>query len=280
MSAYAWNENGETKVLYTAHSWEAVFALAEQFVREWVSSWKMPLIRIYVPIMTTPQNIPIRYSPYLFAIAFDTVSARQVVGGNISFSYTVTGSNPYLQWGGVAQGGDTLTSSTYAGAAMTVSDSGKPLTTADETAYSVIKNAPATGANTLAANYSAANTHTLTADSFSGVSQSGQPEAINKFQSNSNTSFSASVTVTTTNAWLIGAVRTQTSQTAGSNTTIRSANTTDNVIDSNSDQATGSRSMTITTSSGYGIIFVGSIAPFSEAVTVKPASLLMLLGVG
>lgn len=265
-SARVIKENGEQKIVYAFHTWEATLCYFEAWIRGSFSV-RIPL-KIYIPILKTSNGIPVFASPYLFAIAFDAVSARQVVSGNISFSYTVTGTNPYLYFSSLAQNSDTLSSATYAGASMTTNDSGVSGQPSVETCYVVVKNAPATGSNTLAANYSAAHTHTLTAASFSGVSQSGQPEANGQFQSGAASSFTASATVATNNAWLMGYARTQNSQTAGSNTLIRSADTTDNCIDSNATQATGSRSMNVTSSSGYGIIFTGSVAPF-VAVTAN-----------
>lgn len=209
---------------------------------------------------------------YRLSIAFDNDLTQVTGAGTITQAYTVTGSNPYLNTQTLSQPAGTTTGVTYAGVSGAQVDTGNSGQGAGtETNYLFAHNAPATGSNNIVASFGGTSTTTtLEAASYSGCAQSGQPEAHGFFQSGGATSFSKSVVVLTANAWLIGGIRLQNTATAGSNTVLRPASLSLTMWDSGVDQTTGSQSLTATSASGYGIVFVTSVAPFVPSSLIRP----------
>lgn len=284
LSARAWiDENGQ-HVIYACHSWESVFALTEQYVREFLSSWRFVPFKIYIPILQTPQGIPVFASPYLFAIALDT-SAQSQTGTatpcTISFSYTCTGSNLVL-WEYILGSVTTLnltnvSGATYNSVSMTSLDTINQ-DVPDRNSNTYILTGPATGSNTSATTFTSIGTNTnfqaIALHSYSGCAQSGQPDS---HSATATTSASATMTATFTtvanNCWLVAGFRPQTIglNPASSGTgSVRQYNNGGGWAtgDSNGAKGTGSQTFTIVGSSGTGdYIFIGcSIAPFTAAV--------------
>lgn len=170
VTAYYDKEKGRT--IQIAHSLEAVITLAEVAIR---NAFNFRLLKIWIPILWTPQGIPLLASPYVFAVAFDTAVTGGSSASPTTWSHTVTGSNPVILFGfidGIVSAPDP-TAVTYNLAALTklnsqsINDS--PNGTITSFLYFLV--GPSTGANTASItdvghNYEAASA------SYSGTSQS------------------------------------------------------------------------------------------------------------
>lgn len=167
------DENG-LHVTYACHSWEAVFALTETYIRETLASLKFQPIRIYIPVLMTPQGFPMIASPYIFAIAHD-VSANSGAQSNSSpwtYSHTCTGANltftANFRWW--SNGGtQSVSSIVYNSVALTLiatQDNESP-TNYKSSAYYLAN--PSTGANTFTLTFSAGTYGIVGTTSFSGT---------------------------------------------------------------------------------------------------------------
>lgn len=79
-----------------AHTWEAACALTEVSIRE-AFRFRLPVM-VWIPLMQTPQGIPVLAFPYLLAIAADATSDSGVgvTTNPLTWTHVVTGSNPYV----------------------------------------------------------------------------------------------------------------------------------------------------------------------------------------
>lgn len=211
------------------------------------------------------------------AIARDNFQYAGVVTGTNPYtaSYTVTGSNTFLYVAILNSGtpSATVTSITYNGVAMVPIDVDNSNVVQTETVYTFGLMGASTGSNTLSVTMNttiAGGAMSYFAQSYTGVSQTGQPEAHAHNSSAGTTSLTESVTVLTNNAWLTGFARTLHTFSAGTNTFVLGSADNDNGIDSNSAQSTGSQSMTINQSPSAGaFMFVVSIAPVGAGPSTK-----------
>lgn len=268
-----------------AHSWESLLAISEQKLRETFSfHWKP--IRIYIPMLLTPQGIPIPTSPYLFAIAFDNSAQNSGAITNISTPYTVTGSNPFLVLAGMANklGGDSWpTNATYAGVNMTKLESA--LTTCNSNQWNAFYYlfAPATGSNTIALTWVGTPVvENVFWSSYSGTHQSAlDSSATLGSVAGTATSFNATTNVVATNCWLI--TNTDNDQTAPTITggTARQTIGSNQISDSNTTVGTGSQSIGFSwTPAAHWYYQVISISPPASAVTTTVISTLLFMGTG
>ncbi len=260
-----------------AHTWEAAFALIEYQIRE-LRHWRFPY-RIYIPVLATPTGVLIPASPYLFAIAFDTSANFGTVTTNVSSSYTVTGSNPFLMASGLgkhgAAGSDVWpTNCTYNSVNMTKTDA---TTTypggggAWLAAYYLF--APATGSNTFAITWTQSLQFAFPfCSSYSGTSQSGTLDSHNSASGTSaGTSWVASTTVVAASCWLWTNSDNDNDVTTLSIGTERQASGNHGAPnDSNATVGTGSQSITYTLASGTANYawFMISIAPAASATVI------------
>lgn len=178
------------------------------FVETWVRG-KMPkLVFVRVPqlVFANPNYVQTPFAPFVpyinFAIAFDAATAA--VGG--SFSKTCTGSNLLLIAGVFHNTGDgTYTGNTYNSVALTNLTS-QQVGVGTQLVDIWYKVAPATGSNTFAYTGTDA-TPANYAVSYTGVKQTGFPDA----QSSTNAIAASSVTTTLTtvadNCWAVAVVR-------------------------------------------------------------------------
>ncbi len=176
--------------------------------------------------------------------------------GTLSTSYTCgSGSNRLLV---VAiqgnTGSDSVTGATYNGNALTLAAKTAPVGGGSRWCYLYYLLGPATGSNTLAITTSAGFILAGAAD-YSGVEQSGQPDATATKQSaTSAASITQSITTTTNNTWVVmtcGGYRGNIPPAAGTGSTRRTYDATFGtygLFDSNADVPTGSYSM----SADYG----------------------------
>lgn len=138
------------------------------------------------------------------AIAFDATSQGQNSGAtSLTVAHTITGSNTALVVGVYDDAGDTVTGVTCNGVAMTQS---RKVQFGNYTKYLYIYTlvAPTTG-DIVASRSSSTGVMNLIAASYTGVLQTGQPEASNgtNYPAASQTAITTSVTTATNNAWII-----------------------------------------------------------------------------
>ncbi len=250
------SEDGEW--YYFPHSFEAHFALLEQYIREYFASWKVIPVRIYIPVLASPNGMPIPASPYLFAIAFDN-AANPV---NQSTSFTCTGSNLFFSMGIGGNSSSALSTVKYNNVSLT-QQVARTMPGFDDHYWYYSLTGPSTGSNTAAITLSAGNANMNTLMSHSGVSQSGQPEATGSATQNGSGNWAVSVTTATANAWVLVNTHSNTGITAVTNVTARTASGGALAGDSNGPIASpGSYTMTLNNSgasdSAAGIV---SIAP-------------------
>lgn len=219
--------DNEGNVTYYYHSYEAMFALFEQKIRE-ALKFKLTLpYKIVFPQLALIGGGPMqmKMSPYLFAIAFDASSSVNVSSSTSgqSWAHTCTGTNRLLFTGTFARTSEhTLTGVTYNSSSLTAIDSQQGYLNTD-TIYTRYMVAPSTGSNNIATTYSAAGYGGSVATSYTGMKQSGQPEATVKDAGDgSSNNFSLTVTTTAADAWIIGVWQPADGTcSAGSNTTMR-----------------------------------------------------------
>lgn len=216
------------------------------------------------------------------AIAFDAqaVSAYSA-GTTCTWSHTCTGSDRILFVSAYC-GTSAAMTATYNGVSMT-SVTNLAMTGAASGQYIrmwYLVN-PSTGANNCV--LSSTSDMYGFSTSYTGASQTGQPDSTN---SGGNASGSTSLTVSTTttadNCWLVGLIYSGTAPSAGANTTFRSGIT--NVlyaVDSNSAQTpAGSKSMNFTHSSSFDGMIIASFSPAGGGGGSTFSPRISLLGVG
>lgn len=139
------------------------------------------------------------------AIAFDSAGRVGGTGTSVSLSHTCSGNNRILIAGIKVYepgGGDLLTGVTYAGVAMT--QIGKVSQTIHAYFYLYYLINPATGANNIVASASGApDEMDVFGSSYTGVKQSGQPDA-GPNSGNSASPNTRTVTTIADNAWVVG----------------------------------------------------------------------------
>lgn len=258
MTSYA-TPTGE--VQYACHSWESVFALTEQYVRQYLATWKFVPFKIYIPLLQTPQGFPVFASPYIFAIAVDANTGAYHLT-TVTISHTTTGSDMLMLVGANStNASDPFVSLDYAGAALTaVNANANPHTT--NWCYHYYKMAPATGANNVVL---VSNNNWMSVLTYSGVSQTGFPDS-KATNTAVGTTFTVTTTVVASNCWIsmtCPGFNTDTT-TAGTATTMRGTGVDSGrqQADSNGTVGTGSQSLEVVynvSSTGYGSIV--SFAP-------------------
>lgn len=143
-------------------------------------------------------------------LAFDAKSQGSVSGSSLTFSHTCSGVDRILVVAVSANGstGDQITGVTYNGVAMTRAKV-QQLDTQGIFTYFYILVASATGANNVVISASGSFVIRGVSVSYTGASQTGQPDAVhsNAAWANPGTSVSADVTVVAANCWLLGAVQ-------------------------------------------------------------------------
>lgn len=198
------------------------------------------------------------------AIARDAVSSGGANATSLTVAHTVTGSNTLLFSGFFISGGDNFTSLTCNAVnenllAKTAMDSGYEM-------YLYYLAAPSTG-NVVLTPSGGSRDMMILNSSYTGAAQSGIPDAsvINTTVAG-QVSLTQTVTVVATNSWLIGTWRNDASVwVAGANTSIVASNAYNlafDLMDSNSAQAAGSRSMTATCSLANVTGIMASFKPF------------------
>lgn len=224
--------------------------------------------------------------PAQAAIAFDNVCyATPAVTATLTWSCTVTGSNPVLVVFPWTYNDATVTGCTYNGVSMVQKATAS--SAVGSHLYVFMLAGVATGAhNVVCANTGSAANSVGVALSYTGASQTGIPDSSNTGVAAAATSITVATTVVAANSWLVMAAVSSvygTTMTAGTGATLRvdgfgSANWVGG-FDSNATVAAGSRSMqAVDGSASYWEAIIVSIAPPGAAPTGHTRS--MLLGVG
>lgn len=195
------------------------------------------------------------------AIALDSSPAGSFVNPGTSHtqSHTCSGSDRALVVGVVANTADTVTGATYSGVSMTLVDKG---TSSGRWNYLFYLSAPATGANNIVVSSSESTFIEVNSASYTGVSQSGQPEVFGKnTTAGAATSKSLSLTTVTDNAWMVMSGAGQSgSLAAGSSTTLRGTGLIGAMLDSGGAVTpAGSRTLTVTQGSSSDMSCVGAV---------------------
>ena len=261
------DEDGVQRVYFFFHTTEALLAHFETVIRRFLKGAFTIPVRIYIPQFATPGGMPMGMSPYLFAIAYDNAGAQMTNSGQTNtLSFTVTGSDTFLSHFGFSEN-STITGVTYNAAAMT--DCGAHV----NNSYMFYLINPATGAHNAVSTQAASvgGTHYLGLVSYTGAKQSAQPDATGTSVPGSGTSISISVVTTVANCMVTAGflMDTNTSPTAGANTTVRCSaggNTSGGNADSGTAVAAiGSFTLTVTHSSAAHRAIGMSIAPIPAA---------------
>lgn len=273
----SWTDE-EGQVHHACHSIESVFALTETYVREYLASWKVVPFRITFPAFAPVGMVR---SPYLFAIAFDTVTQDYGSGGTgspktLTFAHTSTGSN-LIAWTGVVSpniaADPGIASVTYAGSGQTV--------TSTSPAYDNHANGQrvrlywivgqSTGAQNVVITANAGTTNYIggVTASYSGAAQTGVPNATAKTENTAATT-SCVVTCTTTvdNCWAVAIFRSEIGgSTFHAGTTSRYNNTDGGLGDSGGAiTPAGSTSLQYDFGSAVNAGIIAAFAPPSAAV--------------
>lgn len=229
------------------------------------------------------------------AIAFDATAQffNNAGATNVfDFTHTVTGSNTALiacvGWDN--RGGQTITSVTYNAVSMNSVAATRGGSFDSIHCYLLV--GAATGAHTVEVTMSGAITGATKqimgiSDSYTGVSQTGQPDSVGGNSSTSGTNFPVSTTVVASNSWIMGAAIDLNGEMgtsiAGTGTTYRTNQTGINMIgaDSNGTVGTGSQTLNYGTAGGQldaeGVTI--SLAPVASASSPQSilASLLQVI---
>jgi hypothetical protein len=209
----------------------------------------------------------------LAAIATDAVGQTSCTGtfSSCTLSFTVTGSNTLLIVGAVANSGTpNISGATYNGVAMTAG------TKAQTFAYPFYLVGASTGTNNIIVSCSGncSGAMRIVASSYTGVAQSGQPDAATQCTDASNAmSFTCALTTMANNSWIIVYASNDNGGTTSSGSgvfTLREANVGDSswaLFDTNA-AVTPAGSKTVTVNSSTSVHIGISMISFSPAGTV------------
>lgn len=197
-SAYI-DKNGKSYVY--VHSFESAVAYTETYVRNFLGSFKLVPIEIYIPQLV-PAGFPVRVTtPYLFAIAYDNGALTAFGGSPQAVSLTCSGSNLILGMHNCTLN-DTSTAPTYNAVSSTTASVASSYIGSGRfgvRGYYLI--APATGANSASFGTSAGSVEGFVG-SYSGAKQSGQPDSTGVTNAAVANTISTSVTTTADQCWV------------------------------------------------------------------------------
>lgn len=176
----------------------------------------------------------------------------------------------------------TVSGITYAGVSMTQINT--QLFSTNYRQYLFYLVAPATGSNNIVVTYPNSTYQTRTsiaAVSYSGASQTSQPDSYNSATNASTTSLTATTTVVNSDCWLVtGAMGLRNNLAGGTGTTLRTAtNATVSawIFDSNGTVGTGSQSLIVTQSTAGPMgLLIASFKPATGAPATNSAFLMFM----
>ena len=202
------------------------------------------------------------------AIAFDAATDGGITnpGTSHTFSHTTgAGSDRILFVFSFAHTTDVVTGATYAGSAMTLID--KRLITGDRWVYLWYIVAPSTGANNVVISASSSVVIAGCSASYTGASQTGQPDSFTNGENPGQTTFSLATTTVADNCWAVMGFRSDgTDNTPGTGDNERVDSVTGFCF-YDTGPVTPAGSVTISTSSSNASPYGGVIASFAPAAT-------------
>ena len=190
------DENGNWRVVLACHTWESAISLMEIYVREFISLRKLLPFKIYIPMMMTGEGVPVFPSPYLFALALDTVS-ENISGSGFSAVFASVSGCVVSLWMGTGAGSN-FSSVTIGGNAMSLVIQTNIPTDGKQWCYLLV--GPPTGSQTFA--QTGGSGPSVSWISFSGALQSSQPDASGSNTSAAGLTISCTVTTVTNNSFL------------------------------------------------------------------------------
>jgi len=213
------------------------------------------------------------------SIAYDNSTASSFSTTSVTYSHTCSGSDRILLIGAYC-GADSVTAASYNGVSATFI--AKLNVNGADHIYLYYLIAPATGANDVVVTITGAPGVYSSATSYTGATQSAQPDASATNVSASTTSLTTNVTTVADNSWLVGYFYGQTCS-AGANTTFRAQSAAGVVgaFDSNAAKTpAGSYGLTITQATNFAGSIVASISPLAGGGGGPSPRRKTLLGVG
>lgn len=273
-----WNSRTR-EVEYKFFTLEARLAAVEQQIRENLREIKR--IRIHIPILLTPQGVPMYISPYLFAIGFDAATTETTqVSSPATYNHTVTGSNPYLFIGSENNTtANAISALTYNSVAL-AQVATEVKVTGDRYCQGWGLAGPSTGTNTVSVTFT--TDITQGAASYSGV-VGGLDNSSTTTTDGTNT-FNIAIITIADNCWVVAAINNNSAlASAGTGTTARVSQAFGGAVADNNAAKTPAGSvtlqMTTVSSANWGGV-IASLSPTSAAATTTVSHLNTLLGVG
>lgn len=271
-------------VVYS-YSWEHYLVTVELTLKGFITR-KIPRFHIvYLPQLQLAGMGLGGFTPFRFAIAFDNATRQGGLGPTTSqtYAYTCTGSNRFLMALDETQDTTTITAATYNAVSMTALDT-YSLAAGYSHGFSWYLAAPASGSNNRVVTISPSDFNNQIPISYTGVIQTSPIDTHGSVGPNAAaTSLTFTTTIGTANCWLLGMFRDLTggSWTGTGGTTFRIDATALDWADSNTDLATGSRSISATTAVGVvGGLYASFIPAGGGAATARPIPFFALLGLG
>lgn len=300
-SAFPYIKDGKQYVEYHFYTKEAFVVHTEWMLRNYIKKiyndtilkikyfyWKLDLIvpQIVNIFDLSPQFAVVGHGEipaqnqlpkgYKFAIAFDVWTSGGSVVGTVTFSHTVTGSNPLIAIGSgiFASGGTGLGTATYAGASATEAINGTLQTNAGKL-YIWFKGSCATGANNVVVTPTNGTDQPFCySTSYSGA-QSGSTADASAAANSASGNAAVSVTTVADNCWVVGNWRNSgTSSSGGANTTVRgteaAASNSMGLCDNNAAKTpAGSVTLNVNGTASWGMVG----ASFAPQVAAGPTNL-------
>lgn len=201
-------------------------------------------------------------------IAFDATANDLESGTTATFSHPCTGSDRLLFVTAVVGSGNTVSGVTYNGVAMTNVPTNSPVSNpSGAVLYLFYLINPATGANNVVVTAAVSDTIRAVSASYTGVKQSGQPDASGNGTASGAASITDSITTVADDCWVIAATsNTVDVATNGTGYVNRGNSAGVGIGDSGAAVAPGSNSQTVNTSgSANWAIIQASIAPVPTA---------------
>lgn len=214
------------------------------------------------------------------AIAFDAFSdgVNFTESSPLTWTHTCTGSDRLLIVGTVGDtASDTVSGVTYNSVAMTKIAAVLVPDNRYLTLWYLLN--PASGANTVSVTSAGPAGAAGRSTSYTGVQQSGQPDASTTNTVSANTTLTTTLTTIADNCWtMLVAKATVATLGAGTGSTARTAVTEQLALFDNNAAITpaGSTSMTVTFGSGNCGTVMASFSPVAAAVTARPRHLTLL----
>lgn len=206
-------------------------------------------------------------------IAYDSTATGTTTGTSLTFSHTTSGTNRilfvYVQLNSTT---DALTGVTYAGTSLTFINKNTDPTNG-YWGYLYYMVAPATGTNNVVVSLSSSVLLWAYSASYTGASQTGQPDANITNTATTGTSITTSLTTVANNAWIVTGARNYAANvTSGTNFTVRSAAFPIAIGDTNA-AITPAGATSVTANSGTSSDWQVLLASFSPAVSANPSIL-------